>query len=162
MDGIDKMKRNILEDLYRTLQVSKERKSCPRPGIYKVINIYKGKCYERPALMAKCNWRATIENDYQIDFEIDIQLESFKKNATKEQLRLLNSQELKGREIDVFAVQDMGKQGLDVKWKFVEQGKIDLDKLNGLLSSGALGDFNLNQLDSSGIDDSDIDFVEDI
>lgn len=156
------MIKNILEALYKNLQVSEERKSCPRPGIYKLLSAYQGICYEKPALMAECHWRTTTADDYQTDFKATIQLESFKKNATEEQIQLLNSQDLIGREIDVFNVADMGEKGLDVSWKFVEQTKISLDKLNELLSNGALGEFDIDQFDDYSADDGDIDFEPEV
>ncbi|WP_113661517.1 hypothetical protein [Pedobacter nanyangensis] len=148
-----------LRALYEQLKAGEKRHFCPRPGIYKVISTYKGQCYEKPAMMAKCHWRTTFADEYNTAFIRSIQLESFKINATEEQLKLLNSQELEGREIDVFAVELTGK-GLVVSWKFVEQ-KTNLDELNKRLSSGTLGSFDLKQLDNFDLSDSE-EFFEDV
>jgi len=157
MDAIHKMSLYKLKALYEQLKVREERNFCPRQGIYKIINTYKGECYYKPALMAKCNWRTTVANKYHSNFEVIIQLESFKKNSSPEQLERLCGQ-LIGQEIDVFtASENPDTKVLELTWKFIDAKKVTVSELNSRLNSGSLSDFQMDDSQINSTPDYDLD-----
>lgn len=145
------MTKKGIEAFYKSLQVNEKRTYCPRIGIYQILETYSGRCYDKDALMAKCNWRATEADIYQDSFVVEIQMESFKNRATTEQLAIINSGELNGREIEVNISEESPiTRKLRIKWRFIESENA-LDKLNDKLRSNQSVEFDLGDA-TNGLD----------
>lgn len=142
------MKNELISAFYGKLQVA-ERGNCPRLGIYKVNQTFIGECYSKEALMAKCQWRLTEDNEYQEDFVVTIQLESFKLNATDEQLKVFDG-ELIGKEIVVDRADYVGGKFI-LKWHFLIN-KTGVERLNEMLRSNQEIDFG-DEVDLDELDD---------
>lgn len=135
------MKYNTIEALYKSLEVAGRGRHCPRLGIFKILSTFNATAYNKAALLAKCHWRTTASNGYEQGLTVTIQMESFKLNATQEQLKILDTN-LIGKEIMVDAA-EVTKDKLILKWHFME-AENTIDKLNDKLRSNQLGEFGFD------------------
>ncbi|MGM9478834.1 hypothetical protein ACS5PU_20590 [Pedobacter sp. GSP4] len=147
------MTKKAIEAFYNSLQVNEKRTYCPRIGIYLILETYSGRCYDKDALMAKCNWRATEADIYQASFVVEIQMESFKNRATTEQLAIINSRELIGREIEVNISEESPiTHKLRIKWRAIPEPKT-IDMLNTKLKRRELNDFEFDEINEDEIEE---------
>jgi hypothetical protein len=135
------MKYNTIEALYKSLEVAGRGRHCPRLGIFKILSTFNATAYNKPALLAKCHWRTTTSNGYEQGFTVTIQMESFKLNATQEQLKIFDTN-LIDKEIMVDAA-EVSKDRFILKWHFFD-GRNAIDKLNDKLRSNQLGEFGFD------------------
>ena len=146
-----------VSDLYESLKVEGRGKFCPRIGTYLITDLYQGSCYGKSALLAKAKWKPNSQDRYEDDFEVEVQLESFKTKLFGP-LEWLNCELVVSK-----ADYNADTRFFTLVWEVVRAPKFSLLELNNLLRSG---DFNsmdalLNEADDFTIDDIPIDYGND-
>ncbi|MCX2451115.1 hypothetical protein OQX61_07505 [Pedobacter sp. PLR] len=141
--------------LYEANKVTGRGKFCPRIGTYRIIDIFKSTCYGKPALMANVKWKLNPTDDYDGDFTVQIQLESF---TSADAIDKENWHHREVRVTDAMYTKD--KQQFTLEWELLPIQSISIDALNNLLASGdeVLANSLLRSTDDVELGDDQIDY----
>jgi hypothetical protein len=130
MIATQNMLNHSIEAEYKAMKVQGRSKFCPRLGTYKIISISRGTCLGKSALMAIAHWRPPNISDYELSYQLEVQLQSLFNDASAEQVKVLNSDDLLQMEIQInFAYYNEATRVFELDWKFVEQEKETLEQL---------------------------------
>lgn len=137
---------------YEAKQVIGRSEFCPREGVYKFLSFYDDTCLDKPALMAKVQWKPKISDNYPQNVTFIIQVESLRKTLDKKHF-FSNTNDLIGKEIIVSAASYVPQvKVFAITWTVVASNQDDLVKqLNSALLK------NPAQIDLNGLDDFDLD-----
>lgn len=124
---------------YEDLQPEKINEFAPRKGCYLVQNVYSGEVDSYDLPLAQALWKQNLDDEFDKDFIVEIQLHSFERNPFTGSKELLNE----GLINRVIHVKDAGRLHSDTKiGKFVVDWevlplleKVSVEKLRGLLSN---------------------------
>lgn len=156
------MKSNLIDRLYKANIVEGRKESCPRLGFYKPLEVFEGNCYgKKDTLMMKAHWKQNEDDDYNTDFVVDVQLASFILNADMEQRKLINVDQLIGKEMEVTeATYNTATKLFKLSFTISQPDIMDSNTINNMLKSGAYGVLDL-VLDEARTSDVVPDFVDD-
>lgn len=120
-----------LQALYEANKVTGRGKFCPRIGTYRIVDIYQSTCYGKQALMANAIWKLDLTDDYNDDFVVQVQLESFTGADASDK------ENWHYREVTVtHAVYTEQLKQFTLEWELLPIKVISVDALNNLLTSG--------------------------
>lgn len=142
-----KNKSEILSQ-YEASMVEGRSEWCPRTGVYRILSLYKGTCLNKPAIMARANWKPTCTDDYsEVIFEI--QVESLMKKCDCFNHAAFTTGKIIGHEVSVFSA-TYSEKVFDIDWEMIPVNitleelmdyinePLTINGLNALLSVGML------------------------
>ncbi|TKC57683.1 hypothetical protein FBD94_20640 [Pedobacter hiemivivus] len=153
-----------LSETYKSLQPTRINEFAPRVGVYLIQTVYYGFLKPHTVKMAQVLWKQRLEDDFEGDFILEIQLESFERNQYPGSSRLLE-EDLTNRTIHVKSAQrDLEGTGkFIVDWEILPVKSATIDDLNNLLQSGSntVIDSMLESIDDVDLGDDLIDYGAD-
>jgi len=135
---------NEILALYEANKVQGRSHLDPRKGFYKIVSVYQGICFTKPATLATVKWKQA-ETDVYFDTTLVLQLETLKTG-----LNPLDTTNIIGREIKITsAIWHPMVPLFCVKWELLEE-KSYVKTLRDLLASGAT--FSLDDFESDDVE----------
>jgi len=137
MQNLDK-----ISEIYQSTKVVGRSEFCPRKGTYRIHSVYEGICLNKPATMAKANWKLNADDSYS-DTVFTVQLQSLKTD-----LKPLNTENLFQREILIKSAEWFSNLPLfAISWELLPKVELDIELLNKVMFQ------SLSLMDMSQFDD---------
>lgn len=150
-----------MDSLYKASIVEGRKESCPRIGFYKPLEVFEGERYGKQTLVMKAHWKQNKDDDYNTDFIVEVQLASLILNADMEQRKLINADQLIGREMEVTeATYNTATKLFKLSFTIIHPDIMDSNTINNMLKSGGYGILDV-VLDEARTSDVVPDFVDD-
>ena len=119
---------NITIAEYKAAKVQGRSDLDPRKGVYKILSIYNGTCFNKPAQIATVNWKNALNESYS-NAIFHLQLETFKIG-----LNPLNTSVIVSREIQVISANWYPEAPLfAVGWSILPLINPSIDQVNELV-----------------------------
>lgn len=136
---------------YEANKVTGRSQFCPRKGYFKILTTYQGFWQNKPALMAKANWKLDFTDSYSSQI-FEIQLGSLVNNSSKEQSNILLNENLESKEFHISnALCHLNPYKFEIEWSFLPRPTLSLEEINKIFRD------NIQNIDLDQLDDFDLD-----
>lgn len=140
---------NNLKAQYEAQKVNGRSEFCPRVGYFKILTTYQGFWQNKPALMAKANWKLDFKDSYSSQI-FEIQLGSLVNNSSKEQSNILLNENLESKEFHIStALCHLNPYKFEIEWAFLSRPLFSVEEINKILNDN-IHNIDLSQLDDFG------------
>jgi hypothetical protein len=158
---------NEILSQYQSSKVEGRSEWCPRTGVYRILSLYKGTCLNKPAIMARVNWKSSQMDDYS-EMVFEIQVESLLKCCDCFNKAAFTTGKIIGHEVLVLNATYSSQKDFHIDWEMIPVNitleelmdlinePLTLSQLNALLSVGMINP-DLNEDFDAEEDDSELD-----
>jgi hypothetical protein len=147
------LQNNEISAQYEASMVEGRSEWCPRTGVYRILSLYKGTCLNKPAIMARANWKPFQIDDYS-EVVFEIQVESLLKRCDCFDKAAFTTGKIIGHEVLVLSATYNNQKAFDINWEIIPVN-VTLEELMDIINE-PLTISQLNSLISVGMFNPDL------